>query len=190
MSNPKRRNVSRRSRDYVRPEEVRRLLKAALTDGRHAHRNYTLILLCYRHALRVSELSELRWRMIDFNRKVIRVKRILNGIDSVQPLRREELTALRKLKRDYPGHSYLFINRFSKQMSEKSINRVVGNSGRKAKLRIRVTPSMLRRACGYALAKAGHSMVAVQHYLGHRNIRHTLRYFALPDRPFKDFWKD
>ncbi len=190
MSSPKRRNVSRRSRDYLQPEEVRKLLEAALNSERYAHRNYTLILLCYRHALRVSELSELRWRMIDFDRKVIRVKRIMNGIDSVQPLRREEVTALRKLKRDYPGHSYLFISRFSKKISEKSVNRVVAGAGRKAKMRIRATPSMLRRGCGYALAEAGHSMVAVQHYLGHKNIRHTQRYFDLPERPFKDFWKD
>ncbi len=182
--------VTRRSRDYVLPKEMGRVLKAALNTGRHGHRNYTLILLCYRHGLRVSELMELRWRHVDFNRKVIRVKRIMNGIDSVQPLRREELTALRKLKRDYPGHSYLFISRLGKQMSEKSISRVVADAGRKAKLKIRATPSMLRRGCGHALAEAGHSMVALQHYLGHRNIRHTQRYFELPEKPFKDFWKD
>lgn len=190
MRNSRRRTVSRRSRDYLRPEEVRRLLEAALDNGGHAHRNYTLILLCYRHALRISELRALRWRMIDFNRKVIRVKRIMNGIDSVQPLRREELTALRKLKRDYPGHAHLFISRLGKPMSAKSISRVVAEAGRRAKLRVRATPSMLRRGCGYTLAEAGHSMVALQHYLGHRDIRHTLRYFELPEKPFKDFWRD
>jgi type 1 fimbriae regulatory protein FimE len=190
MSTPRRKRVSRKSRDYLRRDEVRRLLEAALDNGRYSHRNYTLILLCYRHALRISELRELRWRMIDFKRKVIRVKRTLNGINSVQPLRRDELTALRKLKRDYPGHSYLFISRLGKPMSEKAISRVVAGAGRKAKLRGPATPSMLRRGCGHALAEAGHSMVALQHYLGHRNIRHTLRYFDLPDRPFKDFWKD
>ena len=190
MSSPKRKKVARRSREYLQPEEVRRLLAAALDNGHHAHRNHTLILLCYRHALRVGELTALRWRMIDFERKVIRVKRMMNGIHSVQPLRREELVALRKLKRDYPGHSHLFISRLGTQISEKTVNRVVTSAGRKAKLRVNVTPQMLRRSCGRALAEAGHSMVAVQHYLGHRNIRHTLRYFDLPDRPFKDFWKD
>ena len=190
MSTSRRRRVSRKSQDYLRPEEMRRLLEAALNNGRYAHRNYTLILLCYRHALRISELTEVRWRMIDFNRKVIRVKRIMNGINSVQPLRREELTALRKLKRDYPGHSYLFVSRLGKPLSEKVISRVVAEAGRRAKLRVRATPSMLRRGSGHALAEAGHSMVTVQHYLGHRNILHTLPYFELPERPFKGFWKD
>ena len=189
MSSRARRNLPRRSRRNLQPEEVRRLLAAALDNGRFAHRNYTLILLCYRHALRIGELSGLRWRMIDFDQKVIRVKRLNNGIDSAQPLRREELVALRKLKRDYPGKSHLFVTRSGVPMGGRTISRIVANAGRKAKLRIRVTPATLRRSCGYALAQAGHSMVAVQHYMGHRNIRHTQRYFQLPDKPFKDFWK-
>lgn len=190
MSSRKRRKVSRQSRDHLQPKEIDKVLKAALDDGRFAHRNYTLILLCYRHGLRIGELSGLRWRMIDFNRKVIRVNRLNNGIDSVQPLRREELVALRKLKKDNPGQSLLFVTRTGTPMGGRTISRLVANAGRKAKMKVRVTPATLRRSCGYALAQAGHSMVAVQHYLGHRNIRHTQRYFELPDKPFSDFWKD
>jgi site-specific recombinase XerD len=49
---------------------------------------------------------------------------------------------------------------------------------------------MLRHACGYALANAGHDTRSLQAYLGHRNIQNTTRYTALaPDR-FKGFWKD
>jgi site-specific recombinase XerD len=45
------------------------------------------------------------------------------------------------------------------------------------------------RACGYALANAGHDTRALQAYLGHKNIQHTVRYTELaPDR-FKDFWR-
>ncbi len=49
---------------------------------------------------------------------------------------------------------------------------------------------MLRHGCGYKLANDGHDTRAIQHYLGHRNIQHTVRYTELaPDR-FKGFWKD
>jgi site-specific recombinase XerD len=49
---------------------------------------------------------------------------------------------------------------------------------------------MLRRACGFALANQGRDTRALQAYLGHRNIQHTVRYTGLaPDR-FKDFWRD
>jgi integrase len=47
---------------------------------------------------------------------------------------------------------------------------------------------MLRHACGYALANAGHDTRALQAYLGHANIQNTTRYTAL-DR-FKGFWRD
>jgi integrase len=47
-----------------------------------------------------------------------------------------------------------------------------------------------RRASGYALANAGHDTRALQAWLGHKNIQHTVRYTELaPDR-FNDFWRD
>jgi len=50
-------------------------------------------------------------------------------------------------------------------------------------------PILLRHACGYALANARHDTRALQAWLGHRNIQHTVRYTELaPDR-FKDFWR-
>jgi integrase len=43
---------------------------------------------------------------------------------------------------------------------------------------------MLRHACGYALANRGHDTRALQAYLGHKNIQHTVRYTELsPTRP-------
>jgi type 1 fimbriae regulatory protein FimE len=114
----------------------------------------------------------------------------LNGIDSVHPLHGVELKALRKLKRDYPNTPYLFITDRGKKLSEKSVQRIVAGAGADARLSYPLHAQMLRHGCGHALASAGHNMVAIQHYLGHRNIRHTLRYMTLPPHPFRDFWKD
>jgi len=59
-----------------------------------------------------------------------------------------------------------------------------------AGLGLKAHPHMLRHACGYALANAGHDTRAIQAYLGHRNIQHSVRYTELaPDR-FKNFWTD
>jgi site-specific recombinase XerD len=49
---------------------------------------------------------------------------------------------------------------------------------------------MLRHACGFYLANKGHDTRAIQHYLGHKNIQHTVRYTKLTDRAFRDFWRD
>ena len=53
-----------------------------------------------------------------------------------------------------------------------------------------VHPHMLRHACGYKLANDGRDTRALQHYLGHKNIMHTVRYTELSPERFKNFWKD
>jgi type 1 fimbriae regulatory protein FimB/type 1 fimbriae regulatory protein FimE len=49
---------------------------------------------------------------------------------------------------------------------------------------------MLRHACGYALANAGHDTRAIQDWLGHRSIQHTVRFTELSPTRFRDFWRD
>ena len=183
------RKVARQARDYVLPQEVDRLLEAALSEGRHAHRNSTLILLCFRHGLSLGELTEMQWKQVDFGRKVLKVSRAMRGISSRHPLSGTEIKALRKLKKDYPGSRYLFVSDHGRRLTSRSVSRVISEAGEIAGLKFHVTARMLRRGCGHALAQAGHHIVALQHYMGHRNILKTLRYTELPSEPFKKFWK-
>jgi site-specific recombinase XerD len=48
---------------------------------------------------------------------------------------------------------------------------------------------MLRHACGYALANKGHDTRALQAYLGHRNIQHTVVYTELSPTQIQIFGK-
>jgi site-specific recombinase XerD len=58
-----------------------------------------------------------------------------------------------------------------------------------SELGFKAHPHMLRHACGFALPNKGHDTRALQAYLGHKNIQHTVRYTELaPDR-FKHFWR-
>jgi type 1 fimbriae regulatory protein FimB/type 1 fimbriae regulatory protein FimE len=70
----------------------------------------------------------------------------------------------------------------------------VCRSGRRDRLAARmpfpVHPHMLRHACGYKLANDGQDTHALQHYLGHKNIQHTVRYTELSPARFKSFWDD
>ena len=61
----RRKNVESRSREYLTPTEVQQLLKGAAKSGRYGQRDKTLVMLTYRHALRVSEVVTLRWDQID-----------------------------------------------------------------------------------------------------------------------------
>jgi site-specific recombinase XerD len=66
---------------------------------------------------------------------------------------------------------------------------MVQRAGSEAKLGFKVHPYMLRQ-CGYALANKGHDTRALQAYLGHRNIQHTVRYTELSPTRFKNFWRE
>ena len=61
---PRRKNSEVRSREHLTPDEIDRLMTSAKSLGRYDHRDATLILVAYRHGLRVSELVALRWDML------------------------------------------------------------------------------------------------------------------------------
>jgi len=95
-------NAAYRSREYLSENEVTALMAAAASVGRHGARDAALILIAYRHGLRVSELVSLRWDQVDLRQGLLHVTRRKHGIASVHPLRGPELRALRRLQRDYP----------------------------------------------------------------------------------------
>ena len=187
---PRRKNKDVRSREHLTPDEVERLIAAAKSVGRHGHRDATLILTAYRHGLRVSELVALRWDMVDLKQGLLHVSRLKNGVTSTHPLRGPELRALRKLQRDYPDTPYLFVTERRGPLTTSAVRKIVTRAGRLAEFGFPVHPHMLRHSTGYKLANDGHDTRAIQHYLGHRNIQHTVRYTELSAGRFKDFWTD
>jgi site-specific recombinase XerD len=64
---------------------------------------------------------------------------------------------------------------------------MVERAGAEAGFDLKAHPHMLRHACGFALANAGHEARALQAFLGHRNIQHTVRCTELAPNRFKDF---
>jgi hypothetical protein len=64
-------------------------------------------------------------------------------------------------------------------MTPKAFHALFGRIGIRAGMPFPVHPHMLRHGCGYALANAGHDTRALQAYLGHKNIQHTVRYTEL-----------
>ena len=187
---PRRRpNADLRTREYLTDAEVARLQKAA-GNNRWGHRDATMILVAYRHGFRVSELVDLRWDQIDFNAGTMAVRRAKRGTPATHPIRGDELRALRRLAREQdPKSPFVFTSERGAPFTTAGFARMVERAGEAAGFKFKVHPHMLRHACGFALANKGHDTRALQAYLGHRNIQHTVRYTELaPDR-FKDFWR-
>ena len=186
----RKKNKELREREYLFPHEVEKLITTAKLLGRHGHRDATMILMAYRHGLRVSELIHLKWTQFDLKSGVLHVKRMKNGINTTHPLTGIELRALRKLAREYLETPYVFVSERKTPMSASTFRKILARTGIRAGFSLPVHPHMLRHSTGFKLANDGHDTRAIQHYLGHKNIQHTVIYTRMaPDR-FKDFWKD
>ena len=187
---PRQRNADVRAREYLTGAEIDRLIAAA-GNNRHGHRNATMILVAYRHGLRVSELVTLRWDAVDFSQGQLHVNRAKNGSPAVHLIPGIELRALRRLKREQdPASPFVFTSERGAPLTSAGFRKLIARLGVAAKFKFLVHPHMLRHACGFKLANEGHDTRSLQAYLGHKNIHHTVRYTELTSARFKNFWKD
>jgi integrase len=187
---PRRRpNAELRTREHLTDREVARLIEAA-KQNRYGHRDATMVLLAYRHGLRASELCDLRWDQLDFNRAVLHVRRVKQGTPATHPLTGLEMRALRKLQRESAASPFVFISERGAPFSTAGFARMLERAADAGGLEIKAHPHMLRHACGFKLANDGVDTRALQAYLGHRSIQHTVRYTELAPTRFKGFWRD
>jgi integrase len=183
------RNADVRTREYLTEGEVQRLMDAA-KGNRWGHRDATMVLVAYRHGLRVSELVDLRWDQVDFQTATLHVRRVKAGTPATHPVMDDELRALRRLQREQdPKSPFVFTSERGSPFTTAGFARIIERAGIEAKLPFKTHPHMLRHACGFALANRGHDTRALQAYLGHKNIQHTVRYTELSPTRFKDFWR-
>lgn len=183
-------NLEKRSREYLSVSEVNKLIKTAKSLGRHGERDSLIILVMYRHALRVGELVDLRWDQMDLNRGRMHVNRLKNGEASVHYLEGDEIRALRKLRRDYIESDFVFVSERQGPLTASSVHKIVARAGIEAGLELSVHPHMLRHGKGFQLASEGVDTRAIQAYMGHKNIQHTVLYTQLNPKRFKGFGRD
>ena len=183
-------NSEFRKREHLTPTEVGKLIEAARSN-RYGLRDATMIRVAYRHGLRASEICDLEWSAIDFTGAELHVSRRKGGKPSTHPIKADELRALRRLQREQaPKSPFVFVSERSTPLTPDSFNWLVKRTGRKAKLPFQCHAHMLRHACGYKLAGDNRDTRTIQAYLGHADIKHTVRYTELSPKPFRDFWRD
>jgi type 1 fimbriae regulatory protein FimB len=184
--------VDRRGKDFLTEAEMKGFLEAA-RQGRHGVRDYLMMLMTYRHGLRVSELVDLRLEDLDLDTGRLYVRRKKGSLSTHQPMEGDEVRAIRAwLRAREPRHDarspYLFLSERG-PMTRQAVNYLVEQIGERAKLRFHVHPRMLRHSTGYYLANRGYDTRLVQDYLGHRNIIHTVRYTRTAAARFEGLWR-
>lgn len=187
LRRPKNQDV--RSREYLRPDEVERVLAAAKSTGRYPERDALLLLMMYRHGLRVSEAISLRWSDIDWGTAHIHIRRVKQGNPSNQQIDGKELRSLRSLKRSAKVESpWIFMGERGTPLTDDAVRRIVSRAGEIAGFDVPLHPHMFRHSCGYYLASKGYDTRLIQDYLGHKNIQHTVKYTQLAPGRFDNLW--
>ena len=170
-----------RERDYLTPAEANRVVEAAGRAGRNGLRDQVLLRLIYRHGLRASEARQVKWTQLDLaapRDKTVHIFRVKSGNDSVHILDRDEVAGLRKLWAAATG-PFVFVSERGGILSADMIARIVARAAQRAAIGFHVHPHMLRHAAGHMLANAGTDTRLIQDFLGHRDIRNTVRYTRL-----------
>jgi type 1 fimbriae regulatory protein FimB len=184
--------VDHAGKNFLTEAEMKRFLDAA-RHSRHGVRDHVMMLMAFRHGLRVSELVNMRLKDMDLETARLYVRRKKGSLSTHQPIEGDELRALRawlrlREMRADARSPYLFLSERG-PMTRQAFNYLVAQTGKRAKLRFHVHPHMLRHSTGYYLANRNHDTRLIQDYLGHKNIAHTVRYTRTAASRFEGLWR-
>ena len=181
-------NSHERRKDFLTDAEIQLLLKAA-KKTRYPLRNHLLILMMYRHGLRVSEVTALKKAHLNLAESRIWINRFKSGLSVEQPIAGDELRAikryLRTRKDDLP---WLFVSERKIPLVRQAVNYIVQRVGEKANIH-NVHPHTFRHSCGFYLANKGYDLRLIQDYLGHRDPKHTAHYTRVASKRFEKLWE-
>jgi integrase len=164
---------------FLRPDEANRLIEAAGKRGRYPFRDKVLVRAAYRHGMRASEVTGLRWEDTDLDRGTLFIRRKKGGNSSTHTMDRDEIRDFRKLQKDAGTSLFVFRTERGGPLSVAGLEYIVRQAGILAGMPMPVHPHMLRHAAGYFLINNDVDVRLVQDFLGHKSITTTAHYTAL-----------
>ena len=186
---------SSRRREYLTADEIEKLLAAA-KKTRNPERDYAILLLAYRHALRVTEICQLKLSDVNLELAEVYVHRLKGSLASPHPMFNGETAAIKawlaKRAEMNPPETCdtLFISERRRPLVRRTIWVMIREAARAGGLEhLQVHPHMLRHSTGYRLVNEGVDTRSLQGFMGHASINSTVRYTALDSRRFRGFAK-
>jgi type 1 fimbriae regulatory protein FimB len=181
-----------KARKHLTFSEVNKLI-AATKGSRNEGRDRCLVLLTFRHGLRVSEACGLKLSQVDLESRVLHVQRLKKGLSTTHPLRSNEIKVIKAWLKErakmQPETDAFFLSERRGPLNRKTAWLAIRTYGERAGLPVAAHPHMLRHSCGFALADQGADTRLIQDYLGHRNIQHTVIYTTANPARFERLWR-
>jgi integrase len=183
----RRKNTDYRVREYLTEDEIAKLLAVA-GKSRNANRDRLIVLMSFRHALRVKELVSLTQEHIDLKTASLHVSRAKNGVAGIHGLDGDEMRLIRAVMRENDGNRFLFVSERGSPLSIDGAQKLIERMGEKAGIP-HLHIHMLRHSTGYALAGRGVDTRTLQAFMGHKNISNTTIYTAVADKRLRTIWQ-
>ncbi|WP_299529741.1 tyrosine-type recombinase/integrase [Ulvibacterium sp.] len=181
-------NDHEKARDYLSDSEVKKFLEAS-KKTRYPKRNYLLLLMMYRHGLRVSEAIAIKKTDVNLKDSRIWINRLKGGLSTEHPISGDELRAIKRyLNSRKDNLPWLFVNERGTPLTRQAVSYVVNAVGGKVGVE-NMHPHVLRHSCGFYLANNGYDLRLIQDYLGHRDPKHTAQYTRVASKRFEKLWK-
>jgi len=176
MRNPK---PARRLPRPLRLDQIERLLEAVPTDQSLGVRDRAILELLYGGGLRVGELVALDLEDLDLERNVVRV-RGKGRRERLTPIGKQAAEWVRRWlthrRPDHGGEHALFLNRYGRRLTARSVDRLFETHARGLGLDADATPHSLRHSFATHLLDRGADLRSVQELLGHRRLTTTQIY--------------
>ncbi len=174
---------------HLEPSEVLAVLRAAKAKGT---REWTMILLAYRHGLRASEVCNLRLDDVDLKNGHIVVSRLKGSLRTTQAVSEHrgepllnEVRALREWLRQRPndGSDVLFVSQKGGRLDRSQFFRLFRSIAATAGLPpAKRHPHALKHSIASHLVAANVNLALVKQQLGHKSINSTMRYVCTSDK--------
>ena len=160
-------------------EEIGRLISVTKNIN---HR--LIIQIGYSAGLRISEIINLKWPDIDFDRNLIHLKSAKGKKDRIVMLSQKAKDSLLNLTINKQG--YIFLTNRCGKYTQRTIQKIIENAAKKAGIRKKITPHTLRHSFATHLLENGTDIRYIRDLLGHSNISTTLIYTKVSNKDIRN----
>lgn len=177
--------IERPRKEFKLPIVISKQEILSIINNTNNIKHKCIVELLYGSGLRRSELLNLKLNDVDSKRMLLRVEGSKGNKDRQTLLSKTSLNHLRLYFTEYRPQVYLFEGRNGKKYSGASVLKIVKIAAEKAKIRVRVTPHVLRHSFATHLLESGTDLRQIQVLLGHGSSKTTEIYTHVATNTFE-----